>query len=412
MEPPEGLDLILDAKEAKRHQLLRLNKALYGLKQAPLEWYRAIGSYLKEIGFEASYNRSQPLSPYRTEPNYYYTSMIVVLMSKNLHTLKQRKRELMARYRMTDLGEIGVFLGIEVERNRPLRQLRIHQKAYLERVLQRFQMSDCNGTQTPIQKDKVQQANQGEPVDSSSHEWYRSVVGSLMYAMVCTRPDLAFTLSRLSKYVSNPSLEHLAAAKQALRYVRSTTGSGIAYGRASDSVGYSDADHARDWDSRKSTSGFVFVLHGGAISWRSKLQGLVTCSTLEAEFVAASEASNEMIWLDRLLKDLDKRLSAKRLYCDNQGAVELAHNGNFSNKSKQIDTRKYHIKDSVETRARSTFSTRRTELMVADILTKPLSKDKHQEFSAAMGMGRSTRSTVIAEEGPRSLYIDTLSFQL
>ena len=123
----------------------------------------------------------------------------------------------------------------------------------------------------------------------------------------------------------------------------------------SDSVGYSDADHARDWDSRKSTSGFVFVLHGGAISWRSKLQGLVTCSTLEAEFVAASEASNEMIWLDRLLKDLDKRLSAKRLYCDNQGQWSW-HTMGISVISQSRLTLENTTSKTLSNEARSTFS--------------------------------------------------------
>jgi hypothetical protein len=386
MEPPEGLNLLIGEEEADRHKVMRLKKALYGLKQAPLEWYREIGSYLNQIGFESSNN----------DPNLYIhplgSKMIlyvddITIISKSIDTIKKHKADLMKKYRMTDLGEISTFLGIEVERNRQQRTLKIHQRSYLERVLERFQMSNCNGTLLPMQKGQNLQSNPGQQASKDSILWYQQVVGSLMYAMVCTRPDLAYTLSRLSKYVTNPSEEHLRAAKQGLRYVRKTTSAGIQYGGevSYPLEGYTDADFAGDKDNRKSTSGFVFILNGGAISWKSKQQGLVACSTLEAEYIAASEAAKEAIWMERMLKDLDNQLSAKLLYADNQGAIDLAMNGKYSNKTKHIDLRQHHVRDCVE-KGLINLAYCPTDSMVADVLTKPLSAVKHEAFSKRMGI--------------------------
>jgi hypothetical protein len=228
-----------------------------------------------------------------------------------------------------------------------------------------------------------------------------------MFAMVCTRPDLAFTLSRLSKFCSAPGNQQMQAARYALRYLRSTTTQGIVYKAQQPEPanirleGFSDSDFAADIDNRRSTSGYVYTLNGSAISWRSKQQDLVTLSTMEAEYVGMTEACKESIWLQRLLNELPlngavvKQLlvkdvkheldNIKVLYEDNQGAIQLADNPRHHNRSKHIDVKYHYIRElvanqSVQLRYRNTGD------ITADVLTKALPLVTHQKHVTAMGM--------------------------
>ncbi|MCO5579842.1 hypothetical protein L7F22_033704 [Adiantum nelumboides] len=138
-----------------------------------------------------------------------------------------------------------------------------------------------------------------------------------MYAMIATRPDIAFAVGVVSRYMSNPEKKHWEAVKGIMRYLKHTKSIPICYGSHDLSVrGYTDSDYAGDLDKRRSTSGYVFTLVGGAISWRSQLQDCITQSTTEAEYVAANEACKEDIWLGRLVADLGIKVDMPELYCD------------------------------------------------------------------------------------------------
>ena len=150
----------------------------------------------------------------------------------------------------------------------------------------------------------------------------RLQVGSLMYAMIATRPDIAFAVGVVSRYMSNPGKKHWEAMKGILRYLKATKNMRICYGSQELSVkGFTDSDYAGDLDNRRSTSGHVFTLAGGAVSWRSRLQTCVTQSTTEAEYVAASEECKEAIWLGRLVTDLGIKEHTPMLHCDSQSAI-------------------------------------------------------------------------------------------
>ena len=222
---------------------------------------------------------------------------------------------------------------------------------------------------------------------------YASVVGSLQYAQVCTRPDLAFITGVLSRYQENPGLEHWKMIKKALRYAQGTKDYMLIY-RRSDSLeikGYSDADFAGDRDDRKSTSGYIFTLAGGAISWKSSKQSIVASSTMYAEFIACFEAMGQAIWLKKFVPDLkvvDCIHKPLKMYCDNQPSVFYAHNNKSSNAAKTIEIRYYVVKDKIQDQTIS-LEHIRTKDMLADPLTKGLPPNVFKEHLAGMGLRES-----------------------
>lgn len=222
---------------------------------------------------------------------------------------------------------------------------------------------------------------------------YQSLVGSLMYLMLSTRPDLAFMISTLSKYASAPTPEHLSAAKRVLRYLKETMDTALTYSsRHFETLleGYSDSDWAGDRDDRKSTSGYVYTLGGTAISWKSKKQAVVALSSTEAEYIGTSEAAREAIWIWRLFDDLSQHLQQQQqqpqqLYVDNQGAIKLTENPRFHERTKHIDI-KYHFVQEAHEKGLINVKYVPTEDMTADIMTKALPLERHWKHMEGMGL--------------------------
>jgi len=300
----------------------------------------------------------------------------ILLFSESAERVSQLKILLHAEYKMTDLGPIRQFLGLEIERDGENRILYVHQSRYIHNVLATFALSECNGHWTPQPtSNRLRQLNDiGKPLDENGKQKYQSIIGSLNWLMQGTRPDIAFTVSMLSKFLSAPSSEHLAAATYTLRYLRNTSDLAIQYiterrpkqptemrlkqpterqpeqptERRPEQptkrlIGYTDSDFAGDQDDRKSTSGYVFTLGNGAISWRAHKQPLVAFSTVEAEYIVASDAAKEAIWISSLftcLLSLDAY--PQEIFVDNQGAIQLAKNPKFHERTKHIGVR-YHF---------------------------------------------------------------------
>ncbi|MCO5558896.1 hypothetical protein L7F22_012486 [Adiantum nelumboides] len=196
--------------------------------------------------------------------------------------------------------------------------------------------------------------------------------GSLMYAMIATCPDIAFVVGVVSRYMSNPGKKHWEAVKGIMRYLKHTKSMRICYGSQDLSVrGYTDSDYARDLDKRISTSGYVFTLVGGAISWQSRLQDCIMHSTTEAEYVVANEACKEAIWLDRLVADLGIKVDMPKLYCDSQSAIPLAKNSVFHSKTKHIDVKYHFIRVVLEDKQIQLMKIHTKDNLV-DLLTKGL----------------------------------------
>jgi hypothetical protein len=236
---------------------------------------------------------------------------------------------------------------------------------------------------------KLEQSDQQYHAVIDDILWYQSAVGSLMYAMLGTRPDIAFAVSVVSRYASNPSERHKTAVKRIFRYLRGTTNLRLTFkGDLVYLTGYTDADWAGDPDTRRSTSGYVFNIGSGAISWSSKRQPTVALSTCEAEYVSQTEAAKEAIWLKTLLDQLNPEDSspvATIIYGDNQGAIALAKNPQFHARTKHIDIQHHFIRQKVD-EGKIELQYVPTAKQVADGLTKALCKDKFLLFRRALGL--------------------------
>ena len=215
------------------------------------------------------------------------------------------KVEIAKHLNITDLGKACTFVGLQISRNHPERSITIHQTSYITRVLERFGMLDSRVVHTPLNPSVMLTPSTEEELSSPDFP-YTAVIGSRIYAAVTTCPNISHAIQHLSQFTSNFSQTHITAVKQVLRYLNGTRNLGITYWPTSDPevLGYTDADWAQDTLDRKSTSGYVFLLSGGAISWSSKKQTSVALSTMEAEFVALSHATKDTLWLRTLLTDL------------------------------------------------------------------------------------------------------------
>ena len=253
-------------------------------------------------------------------------------------------------------------------------------------LVTKYGLLDGKARSIPLDASLQLSKDDGDRLDKSTP--YTHLVGSLLYLSVCTRPDIAQAVGALSKFMASPTTVHWQAAKGVLRYVAGTTDYGLKFGgNASGLVGYCDADYAGDRDTRRSTTGYVFILNGGAISWSSKRQATVAASTTEAEYVAAAQAVKEALWLRNLLADLDLAQDGGTItiYADNQSAIKLLKNPVVSMRSKHIDV-VYHFARERVARKEVKFEYVKTEHMLADMLTKPVSKAKHTYCCSGIGV--------------------------
>ncbi|XP_074559190.1 secreted RxLR effector protein 161-like [Curcuma longa] len=241
-------------------------------------------------------------------------------------------------------------------------------------------MDKCSASPVPIQKgDKfsLMQCPQND-LERKQMEMipYASVVGSLMYAQTCTRPDISFAVGMLGRYQSNPGLDHWKAAKKVLRYLQGTKNHMLTYRRSDhlEVIGYSDSDFAGCVDTRKSTFGYLYLLAGGAISWKSAKQSVIAASTMEAEFVACFEATVQANWLRNFISGLgivDSIARPLKIYCDNSAAVFFSKNDKYSKGAKHMELKYFAVKEEVQ-KHRVLIEHISTNLMIADPLTKGL----------------------------------------
>jgi hypothetical protein len=311
----------------------------------------------------------------------------LIILSKGIKEIEEIKDQLRDEFEMKDLGELKYFLGIQVQRDRQAQTITINQHGYINMILKRFGMSESNAVSTPIATGTklIKAMEDNELVDPKQ---YQSIVGSQMYAMLCTRPDIAFGVSMVSQFNSEPTSTHEAVTKRILRYLNGTKDWGITF---QGNVGlkleaYSDADHGAGHD-RRSILGYIFLLAGAAITWSSKKQTTVALSSTEAEYMALLQAAKEIIWIQRLLSDLGREARDQDLiHEDNQGAIALAHNPEYHARTKHIDIQYHFIRECIENgKIRLQYCP--TVEMIADLLTKPLAKDRHLNLTFKMGIG-------------------------
>ena len=279
----------------------------------------------------------------------------LIIATNSLDELRDLKNGLAQRFAMKDLGELHFCLGIRIQRNREERSIMMSQTSYIDNVLARFGMTDCKPVTTPmdpgLRLTSAQKKATPEEIVQMKGVPYLAAVGSLMYAMLGTRPDLAFAVGVVSRYSSDPRPEHWAAVKRILRYLKGTREVALRYvgGMTVSLVGYSDADWGSDHETRRSTTGYIFKINCAAVTWQSKRQPTVALSSTEAEFMSASQAASEAMWLRALLADLDyAQQDATVLYGDNRGCLALAKNPTLHARTKHIEMRHHFIREKVE----------------------------------------------------------------
>jgi Reverse transcriptase (RNA-dependent DNA polymerase) len=362
----------------------RLNKSLYGLKQAPRAWHARLSTELAALGYtESSADPALFIKP-GIKPVYLLTYVDDILMiTMDTTELSNTKTKIMATFDARDLGPATYFLGMDLRRNRAARTIFLGQHRLTADLLSKYGMDDSKPLGTPLRLSTKLTAD-GEPLEASR---YAQLVGSLMYLSICTRPDISQAVGALARYMTKPTSTHWQAAKGVLRYLNGTSTYGIIFGgnASLDLMAYCDADYAGDLDSRRSTTGYVFILNGGAISWSSRLQQTVAVSTTEAEYMAAAAAIKEALWLRSLLHSLHLDIPTININADSQGAIKLLKNPVFSMRSKHIDVI-YHFARERVARKDVTFTYIKTDHMVADLLTKPVPAIKFNFCRNEMGI--------------------------
>jgi len=364
----------------------KLKKALYGLKQAPRAWYSRIESYFTAQGFKKCPYEHTLFIKTGGEGKLLVVCLYVddLLYTGNDDSMfAEFKQSMMSEFEMTDLGRMHYFLGIEVQQNST--GIFIGQKKYAQQVLEKFKMNECNSVTNPIVPGtKLCKDHGGTKIDSTL---YKQIMGSLMY-LTHTRPDIMFVVCLLSRYMECPTELHLMAAKRVFRYLKGTINFGVLYrkGGSESLSAYSDSDYAGDVEDRKSTSGYVFMLSSGAISWSSKKQPIVTLSTTEAEFISATSCACQAIWLRRILQQLGQNQEeSTTIHCDNSSAIKLCKNPVLHGRSKHIDVRFHFIRELTNMGVVEVIHCN-TQNQIADIMTKPLKNDAFVKLRGLMGI--------------------------
>ncbi|KAI3796687.1 hypothetical protein L1987_39366 [Smallanthus sonchifolius] len=354
MKQPEGFQ-----PEGQEHLVCKLKKSIYGLKQASRQWYLKFDEVMKKQSFLK--NQVDQCTYLKMSGSNFSILVLyvddILLASNGLDMLHESKRLLSHNFDMKDLGEASYVIGIEIHRDRSKGILGLSQKAYIERVLTRYNMQHCSSFVALVVKGDVFSSFQCPKTDVEKDQMrmipYASVVGSVMYAQICTRPDIAYTAGMLGRYQTNPGLDHWKAAKKVLRYLQGTKDYKLTY-RKSDNLevfGYSDSEFAKCKDDKKSTSGYIFMLAGGPISWKSHKQQLTTTSTMMAEYIDVYNATCHGMLLKNLitgLKIVNFISRPLKLYCDNSAAVSFSNNNNSTRAGLYLDTNYLFVRERVE----------------------------------------------------------------
>jgi Reverse transcriptase (RNA-dependent DNA polymerase) len=314
----------------------------------------------------------------------------MAIYASNSNLIAQTEKELEQAFEISRLGDIKLLLGMEIHRDRDARSITLTQRQYIHKILHAAGMQDCNAVATPLDPNVKLQKLPDNIAYSEIQQTYQSLIGGLMYTAICTRPDIAYAVQSLSQFSSNPGPEHLTAAKRVYRYLKGTIDLGITYSgnNTSDIILYSDADWGNNLDDRRSVSGYVSVLSGGATTWSSKKQPTVALSSMEAEYMALANTTRENSWIRQLFAELGEHINLPtHIFVDNRGTIEYTANAGFHARSKHIDIRHHFIRDSIASNEASVHHCTSDE-NIADIFTKPLPRNKHEYLVTKLGISR------------------------
>ncbi|SGY35039.1 BQ5605_C002g01719 [Microbotryum silenes-dioicae] len=365
MRVPQGIDM--------PGKILRLSKSIYGLCQAGTIWNAEIDSTLRSLGYVPT---RLDICIYRREHNghSHYIALYVdnlLLVGPSTAKIDRVLDALELAYGIKHLGPAEYILGIQVKRGHN-GSITLSQERYLRDILARFQFADAKPAGVPMQPGVVLDFENlsATPEDCTR---YLQAIGLLMYAAVGTRPDLAFVVSYLARFLQQPGPEHWTAIKHVLRYIKGTLDLGLTYRKTNQPLhGYSDANWGACLTTLQSTMGYAFILSGAAIAWCSKREHRVAKSTTDAEYLSLSYASGDAIHLSELLSKLGAPVPGPVvLYGDNQGSLALAQHPTNHQGSRHVCISEHYVRKRV---AEKEIKVRyiATGDMFADIFTKAL----------------------------------------
>jgi hypothetical protein len=295
----------------------------------------------------------------------------------------ETKEMLSKMFKMKDLGELKYIIGIKVEQTTTTTSL--SQTQYIKDILQRFNMADCKSTPTPLPTN-INQDEESAMTKFEDDSIYKQAIGSLIYLANATRPDISFAVSQLARKMQNPSNQDWQNVKRIFRYLQGTKDMKLVYQRKKiDLCGFSDASYAEDRLDRKSTSGYIFKMNGGAVSWKSIKQPIVSLSSMEAEYIALASAVKEGLWLKKFETELSMMEKTLTIFEDNQSTIKTANHRIHNDRSKHIDVRYHFIRECVEKKQMKVEYCPTNE-MTADALTKSLGRILHERHVRNMGL--------------------------
>ncbi|GJU70104.1 retrovirus-related pol polyprotein from transposon TNT 1-94 [Tanacetum coccineum] len=366
VEQPEGFKV-----PGKEDHVCRLKKSLYGLKQSPRQWYKRFDSMIGHGYDRCSYDECVYLRKF-PDGSFLYLVLYVddmLIDAHNKDQIRELKDQLSNEFDMKDLGAAVFVYRLHFKSSQEVQHEQLQTRSYSVSI------HECPKSE--------------EDKEDMSRVPYSSAVGSLMYAMVCTRPDLAHAVSVVSRYMHNPGKIHWEAFKCILRYLKGTSNIGLSFEKSRASlngvVGYIDSDYAGDLDARKSLYSYIFSHCGSAISWYSSLQAITALSTTEAEYISSTEGVKEAIWLRGMVNEFGLHQEVLVVYCDNQSVVHLTKNNKFHSKTKHIEVRHHFVRDIVE-KGEVIVDKIHTNDNPADMLTKVLTPTKFKHCLDLVGV--------------------------
>lgn len=381
MAPPKGVKI-------QEGYVCRLLKSLYGLKQSSRCWNKRMNKFLTSHNLEMS----------KTDNCVYFgkingSEVIIaiyvddgLIFAQEFNKLVDFMKSLNENFHAI-VTEASCFVGMEIEQDLVENSVAVHVSNYIHKIIKRFGFSEANTCANPVDKNTVLSKECDSP--KVDEKLYRQAIGSLMFAAIVARPDISFSVNVVSRFQNSPTKMHWNAVKRIFQYLKQTAGYKIKYSCIENDVlkGYADADFAGDPDTRRSTTGYVFLLSNGVITWCSSAQKSVSLSTAEAEYVAASCATRELMWIQKFLTELNFINSHCKtiLFVDNQSAIKLIENPVFHKRTKHIDVHYHFVREKFNCKL---FDIQyvNSNLQLADLLTKALSNKKLTELINLLGM--------------------------
>ena len=389
MKQPEGF-----VEPGYEDYVAKLVHTIYGTMQGGHDWYQTLSGTYNDLGYTTSH--ADTCVRFKKEGENYtltdtYTDDTFGASSSD-EEAKRRKDEIGKVWEIKDVGETEYFLGMRVQQDINRGIIRLTQKPYWEYVLHRFGLEQLTPRNTPLPVGVVLDNSMTPKTDSEKMAMvdkpYRSILETVMWGQLATRPDLAFSVSLLARFQANPGLDHWNALLHVVGYIKNTIDYGLTYSRDSDISPHAfvDADYGGCKDTRRSTSGYVFMMAGGAVAWSSKRQATVALSTVEAEYVAMSRCAQQMVWMHSWLDEVQIGYDIPGVIKgDNRGAIALSKNTKDHSKVKHIDIRHHYLRELLKS-GHIALEQVPTIDNLADIFTKPLPRDHHHRFLAALNI--------------------------